>query len=106
MIVPIYKNYQEEKEDLGLAQLVHFVSKGLPFILDDYTHCPTYNTEKWEVEWILKKDLNYPYQTQYYNVRYTVDSTDKQTEDDDEEYLNIDNSIPDRFITFDSQEAF
>lgn len=106
-VVEIYKNYQRNEHFLGKARLISFASEGLPFILEDYTHCPVFNTEKWQVKWLEKVDSSFPYQTQYYNIRYIMDNTIKQIDDEeDEDTVDIESSIPDRFIKFDGTEAF
>jgi hypothetical protein len=109
-VVEIYKDYQEGKGLLGKGRLVRYISKGLAFILEDYTNCPVYNTERWEVEWIEKTDPTFPYLRNEYDIMYIegeqkIETTIEKDEDiilEDE----IVNSQPDRFISFDGQEAF
>lgn len=52
-IVFAYSDYQNEIGVVGIAKLVSFVKKGLPFSLNE-EGTELYNIEEWEVEWLDK----------------------------------------------------
>lgn len=103
--MPIYKDYQNQEGYLGEAELVRFVSKGLPFMLHDYTHAPVFNTEKWQVKWIKKSDDTFPYESQFYNIRYTEGEFIKEMWEENEP-LPQESVIFDSFLEIDGEQIY
>lgn len=95
-IVTIFQDSQNNIGYLGMGKLLKFIEKGLPFCLDEEGK-ELYNTEKWEIEWLLYKGNGYPRKFQKIRVQETSMST--------KEYSEKQSSLPDNFIKFNDEEC-
>ena len=99
-IVEIYIDYQNNKNLLGKAELVEYISTGLPFLIDDYPNAPLFNTEKWIVKWI-EKNSNV-YSNNIHNIRYNK----IESEVEREEFYDPPPVIFDKFLEIDGEEIY
>lgn len=107
-LVTIYKDYQNEKEPMGVAKLVQLTKIGYPFILEEQNEHQqeTYSTQYWKVEWIEKiSDTINPERNIYpirilENIGLTMTSTTK------DDTSNDDNLLLDKFLSVDGVEIY
>lgn len=105
-IVPIYKDWENEQELLGTAELVELHRQGRSFILEDtYPEADqiVYNYQEWLVEWPMPEKFM---KRSYEKIRY-VDTIGIANSSDDEDYdTDLDKLPKDSFLKWQGVEIF
>lgn len=94
--IVLYKDYQQNKDPLGVAELVQFVKTGYPFILEEEHESvqKTYVINYWKVKWLDKYVDTINPERETYPVRELattgLTSTSKTLEEPEEPNLLVD----------------